>query len=87
MKRLKDNQSLRESLASREANDSFTSTTAIAHTMGSPASWHYALFRKCRTFDEVKTLAKANDLEATNELGCIQLTRKGQLIGSLWLFD
>ena len=78
---------LHESLASREPRDSFISTAALVYAAESPASWDYALFCKCRTFDEVKELAKAKCLDATNEFGQIQLARRGQLIGSFWLFD
>jgi len=86
MKKLRDDRFL-ESLASRESRNSFISTTALIHTTESPASWNYALFCKCRTFDEVKKLANAKGLHAVNEFGRIQLTRQGQSIGSFWLFD
>ena len=78
---------LHESLASREPRDSFTLTAALVHAAESPELWDYALFGKCRTFDEVKALAKTKGLDAVNEFGYIQLARQGQFIGSFWLFD
>jgi len=78
---------LHESLASRAPRDSFISTAALVHAAESPVSWDYTLFRKCRTFDEVKALAKTKGLDAVNEFGRVQLARQGQFIGSFWLFD
>ena len=71
-----------ESLASRKPSDSFISTVALVQAAESLVSWDSALFRKCRTFDEVKALAKTKGLDAVNEFGRIQLARQRQFIGS-----
>jgi hypothetical protein len=76
-----------DTLLSRRLNESFSSTSALVYAAEPIESWNYALFRKCRTFDEVKLLARAEGFEASNEFGCIQLSREGQLVASFWLFD
>jgi hypothetical protein len=76
-----------ESLSARAASDCFASTSALVVASEPPASWGYECFRRCRTFDEVKALARTKNLQAANELGQIQLWRQGQLIARFWLFD
>ncbi len=76
-----------EPLAARKPGDSFVATSALAVVIESPESWGYEEFRRCRTFDEVKSLAQSRHLKVTNEFGRIQLFRDGRLIGSFWLFD
>jgi len=76
-----------ESLAARGPGDSFASTAALVVAVEPPETWNYAWFRKCRTFDEVKTLAASMNLKARNESGRIELFRKTRLVGSFWLFD
>lgn len=78
---------LDESLVSRALEDSFASVSALIDANEPPVSWGFDLFRKCRTFDEVKALAKAKGLTATNEFGRVQLFRQERPIGSFWLFD
>lgn len=78
---------LDESLVNRASEDSFAPTSALIGANDPPESWGFYLFRKCRTFDEVKALAKAKGLKATNEFGRIQLFRQEHPIGSFWLFD
>ena len=79
-------ESLRDGVASRDPKETF-STAALVDAAEASESWHYSLFRKCRTFDEVKMLADKQDLQATNEFGLIRLSRKGRFVGSFWLFD
>lgn len=78
---------LDESLVNRASEDSFAPTSALIGANEPPESWGFDLFRKCRTLDEVKALAKAKGLIVTNEFGRIQLFRQECPIGSFWLFD
>jgi len=79
-------ESLDDGVGSRDPKETF-STAALADVTEAPKSWHYFLFRKCRTFDEVKMLADKQNLQATNEFGLIRLSRNGRFVGSFWLFD
>ena len=76
-----------DSLILREEAASFASSSAILEAREPQTSWDYALFRRCRTFDEVKSLAQARGFKATNEMGYITLKRKGAFIAGFWLFD
>jgi hypothetical protein len=78
---------LEESLVNRASEDSFAPTSALIGANEPPGSWGFDLFRKCRTFDEVKALAKVKGLTVTNEFGRIQLFRQECPMGSFWLFD
>lgn len=78
---------VRESLGSRASTDSFALTAALVNAAEPPETWDYGFFSKCRTFDEVKKLAETLGLDAVNEFGRIQLSRRGQSVGSFWLFD
>ena len=76
-----------EVLEDRDASGSFSETFAILTTEEPPEDWSFRLFRACRTFDEVKELAREMGLVAENHFGCICLTRGACEISRFWLFD
>jgi len=76
-----------EALAERNSSDSFIATSALTLAVEHPETWGYEEFRRCRTFVELKSLARSRDLKALNDFGRIQLFRDKVLVGSFWLFD